>query len=100
MLEFIKMFGLGILYTILFPFIVVFFAVVLVFVVLNYLVMESINLVGFFLGHTFTVETSLDKELKRMKAESHAEANKEVAVSVEENIVVSPSKEEEGSDLQ
>lgn len=73
MLEFIKMFGLGILYTILFPFIVVFFAVVLVYVVINYLVHEVVNFFGFFLGHTFTTDTALDIKLKEIKAASHKE---------------------------
>lgn len=77
MLEFIKMFGLGILYTILFPFIVVFFALVLVGVLINYLVLEVINLSGFFFGNTFTVETKLDKKLKQMKEEAKLALEKE-----------------------
>lgn len=101
MLEFIKMFGLGILYTILFPFIVVFFALALVFVLLNYLVMECVNCVGFFFGHTFTVETDLDKELKRIKEEKkHAEEVKEVVAEHYEEPNVNPFSTEEGSDLQ
>lgn len=73
MLEFIKMFGLGILYTILFPFIVVAFALYLVYVFFNYLVMESINIFGFFMGYTFTTETKLEIELRKMKEESELE---------------------------
>ena len=67
MLEFIKMFGLGILYTILFPFIVAIFALYLVYVVGNYLVLEAINFCGFFFGYTFTTETELEKQLAEMK---------------------------------
>ena len=63
MLEFIKMFGLGILYTLLFPFIVVFFVLNLVYVFFNYLVLEVVNIVGFFFGYTFTIETELEKRL-------------------------------------
>ena len=63
MLEFIKMFGLGILYTILFPFIVAIFALYLVYVVGNYLVLEAINFFGFFFGYTFTTETELEKKI-------------------------------------
>lgn len=100
MLEFIKMFGLGILYTILFPFILVFFALVLVFMLLNYLVMETVNCVGFFFGHTFTVETELDKELKRMKEERNKEVESEkVLVKSEANLIEEPSLENEGGDL-
>lgn len=69
MLEFIKMFGLGILYTILFPFIVAIFALYLVYVVGNYLVLEAINFFGFFFGYTFTTETELEKKLVKMKEE-------------------------------
>ena len=60
MLEFIKMFGLGVLYTILLPFIVAFFALSLVFVFSNYLVLEAKTLFGFFFGYTFTTETELE----------------------------------------
>jgi len=71
MLEFIKMFGLGILYTILFPFIVVIFAIALVYVFVNYLVNESIHVFGFFFGHTFSEETELEKKLNAMKEEKN-----------------------------
>lgn len=67
MLEFIKMFGLGILYTILFPFIVAIFALYLVYVIGNYLVLEAINVCGFFFGYTFTTETELERQLVEMK---------------------------------
>ena len=70
MLEFIKMFGLGILYTILFPFIVAIFALYLVYVIGNYLVLETINFCGFFFGYTFTTETELEKKLAEMKESS------------------------------
>ena len=75
MLEFIKMFGLGILYTILFPFIVVIFGLYLVYVFLNYLVLETMNIVGFFVGYSFTVETSLEKKMLEMKQPSENEKN-------------------------
>ena len=68
MLEFIKMFGLGVLYTLLFPFITIIFALYIVYVFFNYLVLECVNLFGFFFGYTFTVETELDKKLAEMKA--------------------------------
>lgn len=93
MLEFIKMFGLGILYTILFPFIVVFFALVLVGVLINYLVLEVINLSGFFFGNTFTVETKLDKKLRQMKEEAKN------ALEKDNEDLVSDVINEEGSDL-
>lgn len=67
MLEFIKMFGLGILYTILFPFILVIFVLYLGYVLVNYLVLEMINFFGFFFGYTFTPETALEKKLHLMK---------------------------------
>lgn len=67
MLEFIKMFGLGVLYTILFPFIVVIFAAYLVYVFGNYLVIECITIFGFFFGYTFTTETELEEKLREMK---------------------------------
>lgn len=68
MLEFIKMFGLGILYTLLFPFIIVIFALYIVYVFFNYLVLECVNFFGFFFGYSFTIETELDKKLAEMKA--------------------------------
>jgi hypothetical protein len=70
MLEFIKMFGLGILYTLLFPFIVVIFALYIVYVFVNYLVLEVVNVFGFFLGYTFTDETELEKKLDSIKSNS------------------------------
>lgn len=70
MLEFIKMFGLGILYTVLFPLIVVIFALYMIYTLGNYLVLEVINLVGFFFGYSFSVETELEKRL-------HSSKNKE-----------------------
>ena len=57
MLEFIKMFGLGILYTLLLPFIVAIFGCYLVYVFFNYLVIEAKTLFGFFFGYTFSETT-------------------------------------------
>ena len=53
MLEFIKMFGMGIVYTILSPFILAFFLLFVVYSLFNYLVCEFIYLGGFFLGKRF-----------------------------------------------
>ena len=69
MLEFIKMFGMGIFYTIISPIILVIFALFLVYSFFNYLVCEAINLSGFFLGKRFTEHTQLDKEYLRNKEE-------------------------------
>jgi len=71
MLEFIKMFGLGMLYTLLLPFIVVIFALYLVYVFCNYLVLEVINIFGFFFGYTFSTETELEKKLNDVKARNN-----------------------------
>jgi len=91
MLEFIKMFGMGILYTILFPFIVAIFAGYLVYVFGNYLVMESINIFGYFFGYTFSDETDLERKLREMK--EGPELEKEESEEVEESVTV-PVKEE------
>ena len=80
MLEFIKMFGLGILYTILLPLIVAVFGLFLVYVFFNYLVMESKTLFGFFFGYTFTTDTDLEIKLMMMKEE---EEKKEVSYQYE-----------------
>ena len=77
MLEFIKMFGLGVLYTILFPFIVIIFAIFLVYAFFNYLVVECISLFGFFFGYTFSIETDLEKKLEEMNNQAHEEKNEE-----------------------
>ncbi len=103
MLEFIKMFGLGILYTILFPFIVAIFALALVYVFVSYLVMESISIFGFFFGYTFTSETELEKKLREMKedGEQPVEIQEEKPVETvsytynSQGVVV---EEEKGSD--
>ena len=77
MLEFIKMFGLWILYTIAFPVVVVVFAVYLVYAFCNYLVMESITLFGFFFGYTFSTETDVERVLREKKeAESEEKTSK------------------------
>ena len=77
MMEFIKMFGLGILYTILSPLFLLAFLLFVVFAFINYLVQEVMSLVGFFAGKRFSVETDLDKKLKQMRLEkqeaSHVE---------------------------
>lgn len=86
MLEFIKMFGLGILYTILFPFIVVIFAAFLVYVFCDYLVLEVKTLVGFFFGYTFTTDTQLEIKLKEMKENARLAAEKET-LDDEENVL-------------
>ena len=69
MLEFIKMFGMGIFYTIMAPIILVFFALFLIYSLFNYLVCEVINLSGFFLGRRFTAQTALDKDCAKMLKE-------------------------------
>lgn len=72
MLEFIKMFGLGILYTILSPIILAVFLLFVVYSLFNYLVFEVINFVGFFAGKRFSAETALDKKLKKMRAQGQS----------------------------
>ena len=67
------MFGLGILYTVLSPIIVLIFLLFVVYSLGNYLVFEVINLVGFFAGKRFSVETELDKKLKKLRAEKEAQ---------------------------
>ena len=63
MLEFIKMFGLGVLYTVLSPVFLLVFLLFVVYSLFNYLVFEVINVIGFFAGKRFTEETDLDKKL-------------------------------------
>jgi len=77
MLEFIKMFGLGILYTILSPVFLLVFVLFVLFALGNYFVLEVMNLVGFFAGKRFSVETELDKKLKQMRAEKKETAHTE-----------------------
>ncbi len=67
MLEFIKMFGLGIVYTILLPFIVVYFVLFLLYTFFNYLICEVYTGVMFFFGGGCTMETELDKRLMKKK---------------------------------
>lgn len=75
MLEFIKMFGMGILYTILSPAILLFFLLFLAYTACNYLVCEIIYLSGFFMGKRFSELTALDKKLEKMKKEKSMEEN-------------------------
>lgn len=84
MLEFIKMFGMGIMYTILSPFILAFFALFLVYSLFNYFVCEVINLSGYFLGKRFTAQTVLDKEYSKIQKEKD-----EIRGVVKESEVVS-----------
>lgn len=76
MLEFLKMFGLGIVYTICSPLILLFFLLFVVYSVFNYLVCEIIYLGGFFMGKKFDDKTPLEKKLAKIKAEK--ERQKEV----------------------
>lgn len=88
MLEFIKMFGLGVLYTILSPVILLFFLVFVVYSFFNYLVCEVINLSGFFFGRKFTAHTELDKRLSRMKKEKEEQSREgSVDVSVNQHVI-------------
>lgn len=83
MLEFIKMFGLGVLYTILFPFLVIIFAAFLVYVFADYLFLEVKTLVGFFFGYTFTTETELELKLKEMKEEKEEHSEEALVQEME-----------------
>lgn len=97
MLEFIKMFGLGVLYTLLFPLIVVIFLLYTIYVFCNYLVLEVINLVGFFFGYSFSTETELERRLHSGKRK---ESSKENTTTFEETIVFeSNGTEVKGSDV-
>ncbi len=90
MLEFIKMFGLGIVYTILSPVFLVVFALFAIYSLFNYLACEAINLGGFFLGRKFDEKTSLDKQYLKMKKEE--EKTEEIKETIEEKV-------EKGGDL-
>lgn len=76
MLEFIKMFGMGILYTILSPLILAFFLLFVVYSFGNYLVCEGIYLGGFFFGRRFLDKTKLELKYEKEK-ESNNEEEKE-----------------------
>ena len=80
MLEFIKMFGLGILYTIISPVLLVIFLLFVLYSFFNYLVYEVIYLGGFFMGKRFTTETELEKKLTLMKKEAAVENQTEKEV--------------------
>ena len=97
MLEFIKMFGLGILYTIAFPVIVVVFAIYLIYAFCNYLVMESITLFRFFFGYTFSTETEVERVLREQKEEDSDEKNSKVVYEYNGSY---EEETEEGSDEQ
>lgn len=98
MLEFIKMFGLGILYAILFPFIVLIFALYLVYVFVNYLVIECLTLFGFFFGYTFTVETELERKLREIKENNEKSKEEVKEISYEYDPSVGEVNIEEGSE--
>ena len=102
MLEFIKMFGLGVVYTIIFPFIVIIFLVNLVYSFINYLIMECIAIFGFFFGYTFSTETPLEKKLEEMKNENIKKSEQEIIYEYNEEISTSEKNEgvERGSDEQ
>ena len=94
MLEFIKMFGMGIVYTILSPVILLFFLIFLVYSFVNYLVCEVINLSGFFLGRKFSEKTKIDKEYARIKAEKN-----NVVFHEEHNNIINENINNEGGDF-
>ena len=87
MLEFIKMFGLGIVYTILSPVILLFFLLFLVYTVGNYLVCEVIYLGGFFMGKRFSEHTALDRQLEKMKKEKSMSNNNAIETPAVESVV-------------
>ena len=93
MLEFIKMFGMGILYTILSPIIVAFFLLFVVYSVFNYLVCEAIYLGGFFFGRKFDDKTELEKKYLKLKKERE-ESAMHVQTSVSYEHVNSVSSED------
>ena len=93
MLEFIKMFGMGIVYTILSPFILVFFLLFVVYSLFNYLVCEMIYLGGFFLGRKFDDKTELEKNLIKLRKEKEALREQEEIVRAQEVIKMNNSEE-------
>ena len=86
MLEFIKMFGIGVLYTLLSPVILTVFALFMVYTLGNYLVCEVINFSGYFMGKRFTAQTRLEKEFEKKKKDSEQE-EVEIHVQAEESKV-------------
>ena len=76
MLEFLKMFGMGVLYTILSPIILCFFLLFVVYALINYIVCEVIYFGGFFFGKNFSDVTPLEKEYERMKREKALQIQK------------------------
>ena len=81
MLEFIKMFGMGIVYTILSPVILVIFLLFVLYSLFNYLVCEFIYLGGFFLGKKFDDTTELEKKLIKLKKEKEEARQKDMEVT-------------------
>ncbi len=67
MLEFLKMFGLGILYTVLLPFILAYFALFLVYTLLNYIFCDIYTLIFYFFGGGVSRNTKLEKTLQKRK---------------------------------
>ena len=99
MLEFIKMFGLGILYTILFPFIVAIFGAYVVYVFFNYLVLELVSIFGFFFGYTFTPETELERKLALSRGQKNDSEIKDASDAFEDFFLKGDLVEElKGSD--
>lgn len=80
MLEFFKLFGQGILYTILSPFILAYFAIFLAYTMLNYLVCEVYSVVSFFFGGGCSKKTKLERELEKQEMSVLIEKEKTVTL--------------------
>ena len=78
------MFGLGVLYTIISPFLLAYFALFLVYTLVSYLICDVYTIIFFFFGGGCSLKTKLEKELEKSKNLAEAKA----AVSSGETKVV------------
>ncbi|MBE6124042.1 MAG: hypothetical protein E7184_00665 [Erysipelotrichaceae bacterium] len=72
MLEFLRMFGQGVFYTIISPILFAIWAVHVVFVLIVTLVYEVKNILLFFTGRTLKSKDSLEKEMEVRKQQAEA----------------------------
>lgn len=93
MLSILKTFGLGLLYTVLSPFIVLILALYFIYTFLAFIIMFFINIFKFFKGKSITDKLPIDIEAEKiLLAQEQYEAKfKEAIINNQLNVVSNPN---------
>lgn len=75
MMEFLKLLGYGVLYTVLSPFYIAFFVLNMIYSFFVYIFMEITSVVVFFMGRSYFKDDFETQKLKKKKEEIHSKTH-------------------------